>query len=235
MRVLEKGQSHFVYWEDLVYLEAALLAVAEVQALAALVTAVLAAFPGVLQADLDSRRATVVAEARVAVADSGLDEGIRDVHADTLHDARQDRSAPTVKTLFPENIARTVKHALARQVEVAEVLVGKLALSLFSEAFRTRQRERLGGLIEKGKVALAGRREAVGQRAQVRLTIDEWKDEANAIRLSVYAGLIELGTEQKKTSAKAFADSFFRSYAQPTSNEKKADPDVSEPEGPIEG
>lgn len=234
MRVLEKGQSHFVYWEDLVYLEAALLAVATTGELAALVTAVLAAFPEVLQSDLDSRRALVVAEAVVAVADAGLDEGLRDVHADTLHDARQDRTAPTVKTLYPENIARTVKHALARQVEVAEVLVGKLVLSLFSEEFRNRARGRLVGLIETGKAALSGRREAVGKRAQVRLTIDEWKEEANAIRLSVYAGLIELGTQQKKASAKDFADSFFRSYARPTSDKAPADVGVVEREEPIE-
>ncbi len=225
MRVLRGGSSVFVFWEDLVYLEASLLASAEAAHLAGLVTAVLATFPGLLQADLDSRRMMVQAEARVAMADAQLDRGLRDTHSDTLHEVRQDRKAAAFTTLFSEDIGSTVKHALARQVEVAATLVEKLVLNLFTPAFREKHQTSLGGLIAAGRTALAGRREARLQRAGINLTVEEWKAEANAVRLGVYAELLKL-------KGKDFAEQFFRP-APTTVKAKEAEGET--PEVPIEG
>ena len=88
--------------------------------------------------------------------------------------------------------------------------------------------------IEAGKAALAGRRTATIQRAEVRLTINEWKDEANAVRVSVYGRLLDL---RKADEAKAFADRFFRSYARPAENGNGIGVEGGQPENeaPIEG
>lgn len=204
MRVLREESSTFVFWEDLVFLEAALLAYGEFAELAALVTAVLAAFPGVLQSDLDTRRTQVRAEAHVAIADTRLDGGIRELHVDSVQLAQGNKQATSHTTLFATDIGNTVKHALARQVEVATGIFDKLVLALFPPEFREKHQNRLGGLIDIGRAALARRREANIERAGVRLTITEWKEEANAVRLSVYAELI------KRNSNKEFADRFFR-------------------------
>lgn len=204
MRILREESSIFVYWEDLVYLEAALIAYAQYPALVALVTGVLNGFPGVLKSDLASRRTQVQAEAQVTIADVYLDLGIREVHADSVHAAGGNKQATSHTTLFATDIGNTVRHALGKQVEIGTALVEKLVLNLFTPEFRERQQNRLGGLLDAGRAALARRRAVTIERASVRLTIIEWKEEANAVRLGVYGELLKLG------GSKAFADRFFR-------------------------
>jgi hypothetical protein len=218
MRTLDLGAAPLVFWEDAVYLEAALLAFDETQHLAAPVTVVVNQFPGLLQIDLESRRGVVVTEAQVAVADETLDGGFRETHNDTLFETRQNRQDPMFKALFSGHIGEVVRHALA--------------LNLFSDDFRAKQRARFAPLIARGREVLGLRRGAYLRRAEVRLTLKEWKEEVNAVRLSVYGELVGLAAQKKRP--RSFAEAFFRAYEKGTSR-PATDTDSVEAVGPVEG
>lgn len=208
MRAIPPSRSVLVFWEDLVFLEAALLADEETRALAAPVTPVIDAFMPALQRDLDTRRVQIQSSARSSVADARIDRGIRGLFSATLHLVGQNRKHPAFTNLFSTNIGDVVRHALGRQVEIARDLLDKLTLSHYSEEFRASQTTALQPLVARGAEVLEERRQAELARATGRIDVRAWKDEANAVRLSVYASLLTLAAQTGR--GKPWAATFFR-------------------------
>ena len=229
MRNLDTRRSLQTFWDDVVYTEAALLADDETAALAAALTEHLADHERVAKIDRDSRRATLQAGARANVADGGVDEGIRDLHNDTLHDVQQDRSERRYATLFPQPLNRMIRHALARQLEGATEIVERLGLSLFTEAFRDRHRGSLGALIERGRAALASRRTAALQRTEARLEIQAWKEETNALRLGIYSQLLSIAAQQRHN--RRWAEQFFMRHRSSSGVEEELIEDIQTEDG----
>ena len=228
MRTLELDRSIVYFWADLVFLEAALLAREATRHLAAPITAHLATFPQVFQVGLDGERTALQASAVAAVADGELDSLLRLSHSNALDEVTQDRKAPFFVLLFPEHIGHLVRHALEKQVAVVEGIVGKLASSLVPETFRTRWKDRLTAAIDVGRAALGKRREAAFTRTEARLTVREWKDEANALRLSVWAELLKIAAAER--TGKGWPEQFFL----PRANRPRAEADELEESGPNE-
>jgi hypothetical protein len=208
MRVIPESRSTIFYWEELTFTEAALLADEETQPLAVPVTGCIDQFMPTLHRDLDTRRATIQTSARNSVADLRIDYGLRGLHADTLHLVQQDRRHPAFTALFSTHIGAVVRHALKRQVEVAQDLVTKLALPHYTPEFRTAQVARLQPLIARGATVLEEQRQAELARAGGRIDVRTWKQEANAVRLSVYASLLALAAQNRR--GKAWAEAFFK-------------------------
>lgn len=209
MRRLDPSRTVLVFWADLTFHEAALLADAETKHLAAPVTQVLAEFETVFKLDLDSRRESLKASARASIADRNLDGGIRDVHSAALFLVKQDRAQNEFTTLFSDNIGRVVRFALKRQIEVAEQLVQKLGVKLYSDEFKKTHTAALQGLVDAGKGILAAVRAASISRTEARLDIRAWKDNVNAVRLATYGELLALAA--KKGNKKDWAEAFFLS------------------------
>jgi hypothetical protein len=207
MRTLAPSRSITTYWEDLVYVEAALLASDETAPLAAAVSAMLETFATVSQRDLDTRRALIQSRARSSVADTNLDDTIREVHANTLHLVRQDRGRKEYTTLFPGALTALIRHALANQIIAAREFIQRLGLSLFEPSFRDAQVAMLEPKIAKGEAVLEERRDAEIDRVEGRIEIETWKEEANAVRMSVYAGLLEIAAKTKRK--RSWAETFF--------------------------
>jgi hypothetical protein len=206
MRTVSLDRSIVQFWEELIYTEAALRAYEETAALAAPVTATLDDFAKIMQVDLDTRRALIQARARAVIADENLDDGLREVHSNTLHLVRQDRSRKEYQTLFPGALTALIRHALAKQIAAALAVIQKLGLSLFEPAFREAQVAVIKPLIDKGEAVLDERKDAELGRVEGRLEIETWKEEANAVRMSVYAQLLTVasGTKRKRSWAEGF-------------------------------
>lgn len=233
MRVLPTNRSIHYFWEELTFTEAALKADEETAELAAPVTAVLDDFAAISKVDLDTRRGIIQAYARSAVADNKLDDAIRDVHANTLHLVRQDRSRKEYQALFSDTIYDVVRHALAKQITIARKMLDTLKLSLFTPEFRDGQHAVLQGRIGKGEAVLDERKQAELTRAEARLTIEGWKDEVNAIRSYVYAELIKIAASNKRK--RAWAESFFPRTSSRKTREDEPEVEVeAEPEPEIE-
>ncbi|MFO7563054.1 MAG: hypothetical protein R6X02_10465 [Enhygromyxa sp.] len=207
MRAIPPGRSILHYWAELTYLEAALLAEEETAPFAAPVTTMLEEFDAITKRDLDTRRAIIQAYARSSVADTNLDEALREVQANTLHLVRQDRSRKEYKTLFPAALTGLIRHALARQVVVAHEFVERLGLSLFDAEFRKAQVTLLDPQIARGEAVLVERKEAELGRVEARIEIETWKEEVNAVRMSVYAQLLTIAAKHKRK--RAWAETFF--------------------------
>ena len=208
MRIIPTSHSTIFFWEDLIFLEAALLADDATEALAAPVTATVDQFMPTLHRDLDTRRGLIQSSARSSVGDWRIDFGLRGLHSAALHLVKQDRQAPAFTNLFNTHIGAVVRHALKRQVEIARDLVDKLSLPLYPAEFRTAQVAALEPLITRGGQAIEERRQAELARASGRIDVRTWKEEANAVRLSIYAALLSLAAQNGR--GKAWAESFFK-------------------------
>jgi hypothetical protein len=207
MRTIPLTRSILTFWEDLVFLEAALLADDDTKDLAASVTELLESFPGILKSELDSRRAVLQAFARSAVADTLLDTAIRKVFSAVLHLVSQNRKRAEFTTLFKTHIGNVVRYALKRQLEVADELVTKLALAIYPVSFRDEQKSVLAPVIDKGKAVLADQTKAELGRVEGRIAVRAWKEDVNGVRLSVQGQLTTLAG--KTGRGKDWVETFF--------------------------
>ncbi|AKT40373.1 hypothetical protein [Chondromyces crocatus] len=206
MRTIQLTSSLITFWSDVVFLEAALRATPETEALAAPVTEVLDDFPKILQRDLNTRRGVLQESARGSVADASLDTGIRQLFNGVLHLVGQNRKRAEFTTLFNEHIGAVVRHALRKQIDVADGLVGKLAVKIYPDDFRTRFVELLRPLVAHGRSVIEAQRQAEVGRVDGRIDVKAWKEEVNAIRLSVYAQLLTIASQtgRKRSWAEVF-------------------------------
>ncbi|MBK9263297.1 MAG: hypothetical protein IPM54_26275 [Polyangiaceae bacterium] len=206
MRRIDPSRAVLVFWSDLVFHEAALLADDEAKHLAAPVSQALDEFNTILKIDLDTRRGELKASARASIADAHLNDALRKLHNATLFLVGQDRKQPQFKTLFSESIDKVIRFALKRQIEVAADIVGKLALKLYTDDFKTTHVGLLQPLIDHGKTIVQEVRGAALARTEARLDVRAWKDNANAIRLANYGELVAIAgrTGRKKDWADAF-------------------------------
>lgn len=207
MRSIRTAFSVLSFWQDLVFVEAALLAEDETKPLAALITPVLDEFPTILQRDLDTKRGVIQASARAFVADANVDLTIRRFFSAVLSLVEQDRSRQEFTTLFPSHIGEMVRHALRKQLEVAKDLAAKLALKIYPEDLRTSQTKALNSAVKRGNAVIDEIAKAEFGRVEGRIDIRTWKDEVNAARLTVYGQL--LGIAAKNGRGKAWAEGFF--------------------------
>jgi hypothetical protein len=222
MRTVPLSRSVLAFWQDLIFLEAALLADEETRELAAPVTAHINLFMPTLQREVDTLRAVIQSNARLSVTDARLDLGIRGLFSSTLHLVNQSRKHPAFTSLFSTHIGAVVRHALKRQVEVARELIDKLALPHYTPEFRAAQTAALQPLIERGAEVLEAQRQAELARTTGRIDVRAWKEEANAVRLSVYGSLIALAAQNGRS--KAWPEAFFQRKGGGTDESGSDDP-----------
>lgn len=207
MRRIDPSRSILVFWADLTYHEAALLADDEAKHLAPPVSKALDDFTVILNLDLDTRRAVLKTTAKSGVVDIHIDGRIRKLHSAALFLVNQVRKQPEFKSLFSETINKVVRYALKRQVEVAEKLIETLGMKMYSDEFRMAHLPDLQTLVAAGKTVLGEVRAAEMSRTEARLDIRAWKDDANALRLANYGELVANGAKTGRT--RDWADAFF--------------------------
>jgi hypothetical protein len=223
MKQLAQGSSVFVYWDDLCYLESALLASPEANNLAAPVTQHLQDFDGLLQKDLSTRRGVVQQQAHAAIADLALDETLRDLNSALLAEVRQDRKAPLFVAVMGEGpFSKRLQYALERQLKEARAIAANLGLSIVPASLRDRFAPALKARIDEGQAVFERRGEAHMARTQARLDIETWKQDANSIRRAVFGELVKLAAEGGHEAT--WPDAFFRVEHGSSSEPSPADP-----------
>ena len=213
MRAQPLDLSLLAYWEELVYLEAACLARPETAHLAAEVAAELDSWQPLFQADLARRRADAKMRASVAMADLGLDMGIRATYNALLGAAGQNRKAPAFADVFKATLGVLIAPGLRKQIDVAADIIKRLALDAVPTALRDGHVAILTALVTTGKVALDVRDNADVDRVRHRRSTTDWKQAVNAVRLGVYAELLKIGVANGH--GKAYAEAFFATGEDP--------------------
>lgn len=197
-----------VFWEDLVFLEASLLAVPETAGLAVTVTAHLAELEKVGALDKNSMRELVQARARASVVDAALDEGVRDVQSDLLHLVRQDRKDRRYVVVFKTGLRKAIRTtSLSKQIAEVERIRAAMELPVYTDDFRDAQVGALEQHLRRGREALLESKRAEQARVANRIRIDDWKRDANVVRMDVYGWLMVMAAEQGK--GKKWVRSFF--------------------------
>jgi hypothetical protein len=206
MRKLDPARAILVFWADLTYHEAALLADDDAKHLAPPVSKALEDFNAIFKIDLDTRRGVLKANAKSSVADAHLNERIRKLHSATLYLVDQVRKRPEFNSLFSESIDKVIRFALKRQVDVAEKLIETLGLKIYSDDFRSAHVGALQTLVTKGRSILGEVRTAELARTEARIDIRAWKDDVNALRLANYGELTTIAakTGRQRDWAEAF-------------------------------
>lgn len=208
MRLIRSSASLLVYFDELVYLEAALLARPDTAQLASHVSALLDRWQPLFDRHLSARREAAQINARVAVADLNLDVGLRGLYSAALAHVLQNRQDPAFRGLFTDTIAVLVRPGLQRQVQVAgEVLQRLLDLQVVPQGLRDGFAAPLQAAIELGTKTLAARVAAEVARVGHRFDVESFKTEVNALRTALYGELLQRGAATG--NAKDFADAFF--------------------------
>lgn len=231
MRKIDPARAILVFWADLTYHEAALLADDDAKHLAPAVSKALDDFDAVFKIDLDTRRGVLKANAKSSVADAHLNERIRKLHSAALFLVNQVRKRPEFNSLFSESIDKVIRFALKRQVDVAEKLVETLGLKIYSDDFRTAHVGALQTLVTKGRTILGEVRSAELARTEARLDIRAWKDDVNALRLANYGELTTIAatTGRQKDWVEAF---YLDVKSTPAENDDDADAETADTPAP---
>jgi hypothetical protein len=207
MRKIPLNASLLVFWQNLVFLEGTLLAHPETKDLAEPVTKPLDEFTTILKLDLDTRRGVLQGQAKGTIADGFVDEALRALFSATLHLVNQNRKRPEFTTLFWSHIGDVVRYALKRQIEVALEIVRKLGMNLYSKAFRDEHTAALEPRIAEGQAVLEEQRKAELARADARFEIRAWKEDVNAVCMSIHGDLTKIASKTKR--GKDWVESFF--------------------------
>jgi hypothetical protein len=207
MRKIPLHASLLVFWQNLVFLEGTLLAHPETKDLAEPVTKPLDEFTTILKLDLDTRRGVLQGQAKGVIADGFIDEALRTLFSATLHLVNQNRKQPEFTTLFWSHIGDVVRYALKRQVEVAVDIVRKLGMNLYSKAFRDEHTAALEPRVAGGQAVLEEQRKAELARTEARFEIRAWKEDVNAVCMSIHGDLMKIASKTKRN--KEWVESFF--------------------------
>jgi len=203
MGKLKSDSALMVYYEVVVFTEAALEAYEPVAALAAPVTLLLGSFEALYGAQLAMVRTTQKLGARVRVGNMRLKEALRELQRDVLGEVRQDRAAPAYELLFKENIAQTVRYGLDEQIKVAELMRGTLVASSdrYTAALVERHEAALGALIGRGEALVDERRTHEARVSGLRLEVKAWKEEASVALRVVEGELTTFAAKNRQTRA----------------------------------
>ena len=207
MEVIPSERSHSIFWEQLIYTEAMLLAHEETKPMAESVTTAIGEFDTLQTDNRLNQRKVIQSKAKSNMADNSLDHEMRKTQSTMLHEVGQDRSSKSYRTIFHTDIGSLTRYSLKRQLEIAEEMVRKIDLPGIPEAIRTDHKPRLEVAIAHGKEAIEERKIVQFKYLEHKMNMDEWKDNVNSIRLSVYSMLLQLASKTRRKPR--WANTFF--------------------------
>jgi hypothetical protein len=227
MRQIPISSATLTFWEDLVFLEAALLASPDTAPLAEPVSAHLNEGEALMQEELTQLRGTLQARARGVVADIGLDDAIQTSRNDVLHHVQQDRKAKAFTSLFKQSLSQLIRFSLPRQVTVVRDILKSLSLPLLPDDLTARLKQRLSDRLNVASAVLTEIEDSVMGTARLRLQLTDWKADANAVRTAVYGDLLKLAAANKRP--RSWAERFFFAASSSTSSSAATQDPPSDP------
>lgn len=159
--------------------------------------------------DVDRRkreRSVNKSQVRVKRRDLESDALVTEVHKQSLIEAKLDRSEPSYKRLFPDAVSKVVKLALESELPAMRVLREGLDHSATPKSVKAFA-AKLSAMIEGADKALEARRKAVGDRSDLSLAIQSWREDVNSALLGVEGALAAIGARRKLDES--WVDSFF--------------------------
>jgi hypothetical protein len=187
------------FWEFLIYTEASVEAEDQTKHLAPPVAKHIKGFQPLHEAELEAARQTRKVEAQVARANAALDESLTTLHNKALGLVVQERSEPAFTRLFPDPVSDQVRFGLVEQLEVNRVTLKALEDSkkLYPEAFVKEQAAQLRAAIAVGDAAKQARQANEIKLADLRLRLNDWKQDANTVLTAVESALNNIAADKK--------------------------------------
>jgi hypothetical protein len=187
------------FWEHLIYTEASVEAGELTRHLAPPVTKHIAGFQPLHEAELEAARQTRKVSAQVTRANAALDESLTRLNNTALALVEQDRSAAAFTRLFPEPVSEQTRFGLVEQLEVNRGALQTLEGSegLYPEAFVKEQAAQLRAAIAVGDAAKQARQANEIKLADLRLRLNDWKQDANTVLTAVESALNNIAADKK--------------------------------------
>lgn len=208
MRQIAGSRSLGFYLEELWFTEAALAADPDTADLAEVFETAIHEWDDVAKRERNARRATVRAEAVVAVRNEQIDSETVRFSGVVLVEAGNDRKSSLFRRFFPEAPSVFVARGLRDQCEqTRDRIVPEIAKQPDTSMLRPFA-ERLAALAKAALAALTTRTKTRGEAATVASDIADWKEGINRLRTTTYAELLKRSAE--KRYGRDWADTFFR-------------------------
>lgn len=172
-----------------------------------------------LDADRRSQqRATLHANALVALRDVGLDGKTTALHNDTLGLVKQERGDALFKRLFPKPLSKVVPLALEAQLGVTRTLLIQVAHADTPLALKKAHEKLLTEALNAGEAAVKQREAVKAANVQVSLRVQALREEVNNALLVIEGQLKTIAGQ--RSLPLSFVNAFFQSPKKATN--KKA-------------
>ncbi len=204
MKVVEQSKSLESFWEELIYLEARLMADAKARHLAPRVVAHLATYDEILGVEKNVRREEVTSRARSKTVEDEIEGSFRELSVAALYDVKNDKKDRRYENLIHMNVTSFGRLSLAAQQAECHRMKSALKLTIYDDAFRDAQNELLDRILLHIDFELEAQARVNEQRAQSRVEIADWKDATNRVRMVIYGELITIAADKNSVWARSF-------------------------------
>jgi hypothetical protein len=157
-----------------------------------------------------ARRGKIKTQAKVRLEDDEQEEVVGELWADCMHEGKQDREAPVVKTIFEGGMSAMLKPALEAQTATVRVIIGKLEQQdVYEGPLRDKHVPALTDTADRAELLLTQR--DVDTRALEACAARElaWKQRGNTLRAAIGGMLITYAAARNHRSPRQYARAFF--------------------------
>lgn len=187
------------FWGWLIYTEATLEANEGTRHLSGGVTAHIEGFKPLHDAELEAERQTRKVEAQIAIANLALDQSLTRLHNGLLKAVDLDRQAAPFKRIFADPLSEQTRYGLVEQLHVNRGALQQLegAEMLYAEEFINAHTPHMRAAIALGEAASEARLTHEIKLADLRLRINDWKQDTNTVLTAVESALNNIASKEK--------------------------------------
>lgn len=204
MNLIHDGRPLDVFWGELFYLNARLKSNPKTVGLALPVEEQLATYDDLLREDRSVRGMVIMSEVQAKAAEDNIKSEVLDLYMLVLAEVKKNRKDERYTKLIKVNESVFVRYNFSAKKEEVMRMKSVLKQTIYDDAFRDRVLVILDRILSEVEGAMAAELDAEEKRAQHRVDVKKWKDQANAVRLHVYAELIQIGGDDAKSWARGF-------------------------------
>lgn len=206
MNIVPVDRSMDVFWKELFYVKARLKSSPKTEGLVPMVDGLLVLQEDLFRADREVQGELLESQALAQSVEDMMQAETIALYLLALTEVQKNKKDPRYEKLIKLKESVFLRMGFSSQREEIMRMKSVLKQSIYDDGdFRTRAFEILDRMVAGLDKAMATSLAAEEKRAQHRVDVEAWKNEANSVRLDIYGELLQLGGSK----AKAWARSFF--------------------------
>lgn len=204
MNLVQLTCSLDVFWHELIFIEACLEANPRTRHLAPQIADLLTQYETLALAERELQRKVTLNRARVKIAESTIEEHVRDAYLMLLYKVKNNKKDRRYEALWDMHLSTFLRlNPTELQTKLLK-MKSTLMLEIYEDAFRDAQND----LLDLALLEVKGIQDRQGEEKEHRMLhradVEQWKNEANQVRLNIYAHLLQLSPTRGTSWARNF-------------------------------